>query len=76
MAEHRDPEIIKRDIEICELKASNLALQADGLYSKIELMHKVAGDCKTKHDAHLETKAQFENELKAALTTPPDPPAE
>jgi hypothetical protein len=67
----RDPEIIRREIIIADLSASNCALQADGLYKQIEALQLRAQAIKIPHDAHVARKAALEAELTEALKLPP-----
>lgn len=67
MADHRDPEIIKRDIIIADVSASNCALQAESLYHQIEALQLKADGLKRPHGEHVARKAALEAELKAAL---------
>jgi hypothetical protein len=50
---HRDPEIIRREIMIADLSASNCALQADGIYKQIEALQMKAEGLKAPHDQHV-----------------------
>jgi hypothetical protein len=70
-ATHRDPEIIRREIMIADLSASNCALQADGIYKQIEALQMKAEGLKAPHDQHVARKAALEEELTEALKLPP-----
>jgi hypothetical protein len=65
---HRDPEIIRRDIMIADLKASNCALQGGEMLTRIQLLQQRVELCKANQASHDAQKADFEEELKTALT--------
>lgn len=67
----RDPDIIRREIMIADLSATNCALQADGIYHQIESLNLRAEALKKPHNEHVARKAALEAELAAALATPP-----
>jgi hypothetical protein len=73
--ETRDPEIIKRDIQIADLMASNCALQAEVQMTRMDLARERLESVKRFHDQHVATKAALERELAASKTSAEAPPA-
>lgn len=69
----RDPEIIRREIMIADLSATNCALQADGMLKQIDLLAGKVEALKAPHDAHAARKIALEAELEAALKAEPGP---
>jgi hypothetical protein len=63
----RDPEIIKRDIQVADLSASNCAIQADACMARIDSLRAMIDTAKRNHDMYVDNKASFEQELAAAL---------
>lgn len=63
----RDPEIIKRDIQIADLMASNCALQAEVQMTRIDLAKLLLDRAKFHHGTHVATKAAHEAELAATI---------
>jgi hypothetical protein len=63
----RDPEQIRKDIEIADLKASNCALQGGMLMEQMNSRRLAVDECKRNQAMHDAEKATFEAELKEAV---------
>lgn len=64
---HRDIEIIKRDIEIAELRESNTALQVDAHMKTIQILQAQIDVVSRAHFEHRDRKKALEAELAAAV---------